>query len=118
MHLAAVGSGVMPRNVLVERAVDHALTRIDVFIERDKLNALPNATARAAMDRQLGHGSGSVRLASLFFIFYSGNLGKRFFPNAITKQSCKDFCITHGECPHRESRETIVDFNPAIPRVR
>lgn len=61
----------MPRNALVERAVDEALARIDAFIEGDKLAALPNATARAAMDGQLGHGSNSVRLASLFFVFYS-----------------------------------------------
>lgn len=61
----------MPRNVLVERAVDDALARIDAYIEGDKLHALPNATARAAMDGQLGHSSNSVRLASLFFVFYS-----------------------------------------------
>lgn len=61
----------MPRNVLVERAVDVALERLDAFIEGEKLAALPNAAARAAMDGQLGHGSNSVRLASLFFVFYA-----------------------------------------------
>lgn len=61
----------MPRNMLVERAVDLALKRLDAFIEGEKLAALPNAAARAAMDGQLGHGSNSVRLASLFFVFYS-----------------------------------------------
>ncbi|WP_143698708.1 hypothetical protein, partial [Xanthomonas graminis] len=61
----------MARNVLVERAVDVALERIDAFIESEKLKALPNAAARSVMDGQLGHGSNSVRLASLFFVFYS-----------------------------------------------
>ncbi|MFK3777914.1 hypothetical protein [Agrobacterium sp. NPDC089420] len=61
----------MPRNRLVERAVDEALARIDSFIEGLKLQALPPAAARASMDGQLGHGSNSVRLASLFFAFYS-----------------------------------------------
>ena len=61
----------MPRNVLVERAVDVALKRLDAFIEGEKLAALPDAATRAAMDGQLGHGSNSVRLASLFFVFYS-----------------------------------------------
>lgn len=61
----------MPRNLLVERAVDVALERIDAFIEGEKLAALPDAAARIAMDGQLGHGSNSVRLASLFFVFYA-----------------------------------------------
>lgn len=61
----------MPRNVMVERAVDVSLERIDAFIEGEKLQHLPTATARAAMDGQLGHGSNSVRLASLFFVFYA-----------------------------------------------
>ncbi len=61
----------MPRNVLVERAVEDALARIDGYIEGDKLYALPSAAGRAAMDGQLGHGSNSVRLASLFFVFYA-----------------------------------------------
>lgn len=61
----------MPRNILVERAVDVALDRLDAFIEGEKLAALPHAGARAAMEAQLGHGSNSVRLASLFFVFYA-----------------------------------------------
>ncbi|MGJ3628508.1 hypothetical protein AB5I41_19060 [Sphingomonas sp. MMS24-JH45] len=61
----------MARNVLVERAVDAALERLDAFIEGEGLAALPDAAARAAMDGQLGHGSNSVRLASLFFVFYA-----------------------------------------------
>lgn len=61
----------MPRNVLVERAVDDALARIDAYIDGDKLHALPSAGARAAMNSQLDHGSNSVRLASLFFVFYA-----------------------------------------------
>jgi hypothetical protein len=61
----------MARNVLVERAVGGALERIDAFIEGEKLTALPDAAARTAMNGQLAHGSNSVRLASLFFIFYA-----------------------------------------------
>lgn len=61
----------MPRNLLVEHAVDVALERLDAFIDGEKLAALPDAAARAAMDGQLRHGSNSVRLASLFFVFYS-----------------------------------------------
>jgi hypothetical protein len=61
----------VPRNVLIERTVDAALARIDAFIEGEKLHSLPSPAARAAMDRQLGHGSNSVRLASLFLVFYS-----------------------------------------------
>lgn len=59
------------RNLLVERAVDRVLERIDAFIGGEKLVALPSAKVRAAMDAQLGHGSNSVRLASLFLVFYS-----------------------------------------------
>lgn len=61
----------MPRNVLVERAVDDALARIDAFIEGERLATLPGPAARGALDAQLGHGSNSVRLASLFFAFYA-----------------------------------------------
>lgn len=61
----------MPRNVLVERAVDIGLERIDAFIEGQKLQSLPTSIARAALDGQLGHSSNSVRLASLFFTFYA-----------------------------------------------
>lgn len=61
----------MPRNVLVERAVNDALARIDAFIEGDKLQSIPKPTVRAAMERQLRHGSNSVRLASLFLSFYA-----------------------------------------------
>ena len=59
------------RNVAVERAVGHALARIDSFIEGEKLASLPSARARAAADAQLGHKSGSVRLASLFLACYA-----------------------------------------------
>lgn len=61
----------MPRNVLVERAVDDALARIDAFIEGERLAVLPGSAARGALDAQLNHGSNSVRLASLFFAFYA-----------------------------------------------
>lgn len=57
--------------MLVERAVDNALARIDAFIEGERLAALPGSAARGALDAQLGHGSNSVRLASLFFAFYA-----------------------------------------------
>lgn len=60
----------MPRNVLVERTVDAALALIDVFIEGERLDGLPGAEVRAAIDDQLAKKS-SVRLASLFFAFYS-----------------------------------------------
>ncbi len=61
----------MPRNLLVERAVDQALARVDAFIEGERLVALPSPPARAAADAQIAHGSNSVRLASLFLIFYA-----------------------------------------------
>lgn len=61
----------MPRNVLVELAVDHALARIDAFIDGERLSTVPRASTRAAADDQLNHGSNSVRLASLFFAFYT-----------------------------------------------
>lgn len=66
-----VGGSVMARNVLVERAVDATLERLDAFIEGEKLMGLPDAATRAVMDGQLSHGSNSVRLASLFFVFYA-----------------------------------------------
>jgi hypothetical protein len=47
----------MPRNLLVESAVDAALRSIDASIEGEKLTALPVPAARTAMDRQLGHSS-------------------------------------------------------------
>jgi hypothetical protein len=59
------------RNVLVETAVDNTLARIDAFISGDKLSAFPISSARSAADAQLGHSSNSVRLASLFLVFYS-----------------------------------------------
>ncbi|WP_316214611.1 hypothetical protein [Bradyrhizobium sp. SZCCHNR2035] len=59
------------RNLLVQEAVDQILARIDAFIEGEKLSVLPNAKLRAALDAQLSHGSNSVRLASLFLVFYS-----------------------------------------------
>ncbi|MFN3523137.1 MAG: hypothetical protein ACK4YQ_12890 [Phenylobacterium sp.] len=61
----------MARNTLVEITVDQILTWIDKFIEGEKLSALPSAGARAAVDAQLTHSSNSVRLASLFLMFYS-----------------------------------------------
>ena len=60
----------MPRNVLVEEAVNATLLRIDAFIEGEKLRSLPGPSARSAIDKQLSHSSNSVRLASLFFTFY------------------------------------------------
>lgn len=72
------------RNLLIERTVDRVLARIDAFIEGDKLAALPNPKVRAAMDAQLGHGSNSVRLASLFLVFYS-TLDAEWDCNSIPK---------------------------------
>ena len=59
------------RNIAVQRAVDKTLTRIDAFIEGEKLTKLPSAKSRAAADAQLGHSANSVRLASLFLAFYA-----------------------------------------------
>ena len=59
------------RNFHVERTVDGILAKIDAFIEGKKLIGLPSPKARAAMDAQLTHSSNSVRLASLFLVFYS-----------------------------------------------
>ncbi len=59
------------RNINVERTVDRILARIDAFIEGEKLARLPSPQARAAIDAQIGHSSNSVRLASLFLVFYS-----------------------------------------------
>lgn len=61
----------MARNTLVENAVTIALDRIDAFICGERLNHLPNATMRSALDHQIKHKSNSVKLASLFFVFYS-----------------------------------------------
>jgi hypothetical protein len=59
------------RNISVEQTVELILSKIDGFIEGEKLDAMPSAKARAAIDAQLRHGSNSVRLASLFLVFYS-----------------------------------------------
>ena len=59
------------RNTAVEQTVERILSRIDAFIEGEKLSKLPSAKARAAADAQLAHTSNSVRLASLFLAFYS-----------------------------------------------
>lgn len=61
----------MSRNMFVEVTVGQILSWIDKFIEGEKLSALPSANARVAVDTQLTHSSNSVRLASLFLIFYS-----------------------------------------------
>ena len=59
------------RNVHVEATVNRILERIDAFIEGERLAGLPSPEARAAVDAQLAHRSNSVRLASLFLVFYS-----------------------------------------------
>ncbi len=59
------------RNTQVELAVTAALSRIDAFIEGERLARVLPAAVRAVLDRQLGHSSNSVRLASLFFVFYA-----------------------------------------------
>ena len=59
------------RNTHVENTVNRIIKRIDAFMEGEKLDHLPSAKARAAMDAQIAHRSGSVRLASLFLVFYA-----------------------------------------------
>lgn len=61
----------MSRNKFVEIAVDGALSRIDAFIGGEVLASLPSGETRTVLDAQLMHGSNSVRLASLFFVFYA-----------------------------------------------
>ena len=58
------------RNNSVEDAVKLALERIDKFIGGDTVQ-LPDAAARRVADAQLQHRSASVRVASMFFAFYS-----------------------------------------------
>ncbi|MDP9173671.1 MAG: hypothetical protein M3O30_07370 [Planctomycetota bacterium] len=60
----------MQRNEKVEAAVKLALNRIDKFIGGDTVQ-LPNPAARRIADGQLQHRSASVRVASMFFVFYS-----------------------------------------------
>jgi len=58
------------RNEQVEAAVNLALDRIDKFIGGGTVQ-LPEAAARRIADAQLRHRSASVRVASIFFAFYS-----------------------------------------------
>jgi len=60
----------MARNFLVEKAVRDAISRIDAFISEDSIE-LPKPRARQLCEQQLKHSSASVRVASLFFAFYS-----------------------------------------------
>ncbi|MCF6200191.1 MAG: hypothetical protein L3J67_12525 [Hyphomicrobiaceae bacterium] len=59
------------RNKKIEEAVTAALERIDAFIDGERLTKVPERKLRDVLDRQLSHKSNSVRLASLFFVFYS-----------------------------------------------
>jgi hypothetical protein len=59
------------RNINIEQAVDDILAEVDSFIEGKKLNSLPSPVARAMVDVQLANSANSVRLASLFLVFYS-----------------------------------------------
>ncbi len=61
----------MTRNEKVEAASLLAIRSIDAFIAGATLEALPTAKNRQACDGQVAHRAGSVRLASLFLIFYS-----------------------------------------------
>ncbi|MGR3542375.1 MAG: hypothetical protein ACU0BS_13255 [Hasllibacter sp.] len=61
----------MPRNTAVEEAVTRALDRVDAFIADERLKSVPGPDLRRALDVQLAHGSNSVRLASLFFVYYA-----------------------------------------------
>jgi len=56
------------RNVLVERAVDAALSRIDDFLS-DTLLGLPSSAHRRACDDLLETRGASVKTATLFLMF-------------------------------------------------
>lgn len=58
------------RNEFVEAAVDGAIEMVDSFIGGRRLSAPPPRELRVAVDEQLGRAA-SVRVASLFFAFYS-----------------------------------------------
>lgn len=59
------------RNLLVERAVSHALDRIDYFISGAELEALPSPEHRRACDALLARPrAGSAKVATLFLMFY------------------------------------------------
>lgn len=60
----------LARNVHVEHAVDAALSYIDRLIGGEKLAALPASPIRQIADAQLQQGA-SVKVASLFFVFYA-----------------------------------------------
>lgn len=59
------------RNRIVEQAVSEAIQSIDNFISGAALVSLPSPTNRRLCDEQLTHKSASVRVASLFFAWYS-----------------------------------------------
>lgn len=61
------------RNLDVEVAVDDAIKWVDHFVSEQALSRVPPERTRSAVDAQLSHKSSSVRLASLFFLFYSLN---------------------------------------------
>ena len=63
--------GKVSRNESVEQAVRLALERIDTFVAGEKTVQLPEAAARRVAEAQLLHRSASVRVASMFFAFYS-----------------------------------------------
>lgn len=57
------------RNLLVEQAVDHALERIDHFINGGLID-LPDTNYRRAGEQLLDEQSASVKTATLFLLFY------------------------------------------------
>lgn len=59
------------RNHLIEEAVSAAILAVDSFIAGASLTSLPSPGNRRLCDQQLGHKSASVRVASLFFAWYS-----------------------------------------------
>lgn len=59
------------RNLAVEQAVEDAINKIDLFAGGRRLSSIPPQEIRNILDQQLDHKSGSVRIASLFFVFYS-----------------------------------------------
>jgi len=59
------------RNQIVEEAVAAAIQALDASISGAALESLPSPENRRLCDRQLAHKSASVRVASLFFAWYS-----------------------------------------------
>lgn len=59
------------RNLSVETAVSNAIDKVDLFISGGALSSVLSQHVRDILDQQMKHRSGSVRIASLFFVFYA-----------------------------------------------